>query len=75
MQASFLGEPFTLIIVDYAHGFAPIVDALRVAAPHTALLIVARPDGPQPPANAPTPHELITAAQLRAAVARLLRAK
>src|SRR5215218_9777860 len=48
-------EPFTLIIIDYAYGSAPIVDALRAAAPHTALLLVERPNGP-PVANAAHPH-------------------
>jgi hypothetical protein len=65
-------EPFTLIIIDYAYGSAPVVDALRAAAPHTALLLVERPDGP-PVANASHSYELTTAAQLRAAVARVLR--
>ena len=56
-------EPFTLIIVDYAQGFAPVVDALRAAAPQTALLIVVRPDGPQPP-TAPAPADNRRAASL-----------
>jgi len=64
-------EPFTLIIVDYAQGFAPVVAALRAAAPQTALLIVVRPDGPQPTADS-APHQLTTAAQLRSAVGRVL---
>src|SRR3954465_5422911 len=40
-------EPFTLIIIDYAHGCAPVVDALRAAVAR-ALLIVARAAGPPP---------------------------
>ena len=66
-------EPFTLIIVDYAQGFAPVIAALRAAAPQTALLIVVRPDGPQPTADS-APHQLTTAAQLRSAVGRILTA-
>jgi hypothetical protein len=64
-------EPFTLIIVDYAHGFAPVIATLRAAAPQTALLIVVRPGGPQPPAEG-TAHQLTTTAQLRSAVAQIL---
>ena len=64
-------EPFTLIIIDYAQGFAPVIAALRAAAPHTALLIVSRPGGPQPPSDS-APHQLTTTAQLRSAVGQIL---
>lgn len=64
-------EPFTLILVDYAAGFAPVIAALRAAAPRTALLIVARPGGPQPLADG-SPHQLTTVAQLRSAVRQIL---
>lgn len=64
-------EPFTLIIVDYAQDLAPLIATLRAAAPQTALLIVVRPGGPQPPDDSAA-HQLTTTAQLRSAVRQIL---